>query len=614
MMESSEIAARTDTGKISFGEFLPGFFKFLKIMPGVVKAVKTMKDLKPGYCESLGTHIEANAIKYADNPALLFESEKYTYKEFNEHANRVANFFLAQGTKRGDVVVVLLDNRPDLLFCIAGLGKIGAIASLINPNLRGAVLEHCVTIEPASSYIIDETLVDAFEEIRPNINIDSASKVYFSTNHGEKSAPQEYVDLKSELSGAETGNPSTTAEIEIQDPLCYIFTSGTTGKPKAAIFEHHRWLSAKFGFGAEMALKPSDRIYIPLPFSHSTALAVVWGPAIHSGATTVMRRKFSARNFWKDVKEYNVTAFGYIGELCRYLMNQPSQPDDNQNTVQKIIGNGLRPDIWKDFKKRFNIPKVYEFYASSEGNVAFANMMNLNCTVGFGIQPYAIVKYDVEGDEPIKDANGFMQKVDKGEAGLLLGEINEDNRFIGYTSKDATESKIMRDVFEKGDAWFNTGDLIKNVGFGHAQFVDRVGDTFRWKGENVSTTEVEEVITTQEQVKESTAYGVTIPGTEGRAGMVSLIANTDLENFDFNAFAETVRRDLPAYAVPLFIRFQEEFEVTATMKRIKSSLKQGGYNPQEIKDPLYVMLPGDSEYSELTDAIFSEIESGKHRF
>jgi len=456
--------------------------------------------------------------------------------------------------------------------------------------------------------------VGAFEEIRPGLNLTPDSRVHFLVNRGDQSAPDGYIDLTSESAKAQSDNPDTTLEITTRDPLCYIFTSGTTGKPKAAIIDHFRWLSAKYGFGAEMALSPDDIVYIPLPFSHSTALAVVWGPATHGGAATLMRRKFSASNFWKDVEEHHVTAFGYIGELCRYLMNQPPRPDDIENSVEKIIGNGLRPDIWKEFKKRFGIPKVYEFYASSEGNVAFANMMNLECTIGFAFSPHAIVKYDVEADEPIKDANGFMQKVAKGEAGLLLGEITEDNQFVGYTSKDATESKIMRKVFEEGDAWFNTGDLIKNIGFGHAQFVDRVGDTFRWKGENVSTTEVEEVITILDQVKECTVYGVSIPGTDGRAGMVSLITNTEIENFNLKGFIEKLKQNLPSYAVPLFIRFQEEFEVTATMKRIKSRLKQGGFDPREVKDPLYVLLPGESEYTLLTDDLHAEIADGKHRF
>ncbi len=613
-MDNTEIAARTETGSITIGHFLPGLFRFLMKLPQVVKMLRVSKALVPGSCDSLGNYVEENAVKYRDNLAFIFESEKYTYKEFNENANRVANYFLSQGTQKGDVVVVLLENRPQLLFFIAGLGKIGAIASLINPNLRGAVLDHCVTIEPATSFVIDEELVDAFAEIQPGINLNPASKIYFSANSGKKPAPEGFIDLNKELTSAKISNPSTTASIEVQDPLCYIFTSGTTGKPKAAVIEHFRWISGKYGFGIGLGLTPNDTIYIPLPFSHSTALIVCWGPAMHGGATTVMRRKFSASNFWKDVKNYNVTAFGYIGELCRYLMNQPPQSGDNQNSVEKIIGNGLRPDIWKAFKKRFGIPFVLEFYAASEGNVAFVNMMNRDCTVGIGFSPHAVVKYDIEADMPIKGANGFLQKVEKGEAGLLLGEIKEDNRFVGYTNKNSTESKIMRDVFEKGDAYFNTGDLIKNIGFGHVQFVDRVGDTFRWKGENVSTTEVEEVITTLDQVKESTVYGVTIPGTDGRAGMASLIATTPLEDFDFKGFAAAVRRDLPSYAVPIFIRFQQEFEVTATMKRIKSRLKQGGFNPNEINDPIYLMLPGETDYTELSERLYTEIVSGKYRF
>ncbi|MCP4753974.1 MAG: long-chain-acyl-CoA synthetase [Proteobacteria bacterium] len=613
-MSNTGTSAKTEYSRIKFREFIPGLFSFMKIMPSVIKAVKEMKAMEPETCKSLGSYIEENAVNHADNAALLFESQRYTYREFNEQCNRVANYFLSLGTKKGDVVVVLLENRPELLFCIVGLAKIGAIASLINPNLRGAVLEHCVTIEPAKHFVVDEELVEAFEEIRSNIDINPASKIHFLAEKGENPLPEGYVDLNTELAGASTANPTTTGQMQTQDPFCYIFTSGTTGKPKAAIIDNARWIGAKFGFGAEMALTPDDKVYIPLPFSHSTALLVVWGPAVHGGAATVMRRKFSASNFWKDVKEYKVTAFGYIGELCRYLMNQPPQPGDADNTVKKIIGNGLRPDIWKEFKKRFAIPKIYEFYAASEGNVAFANMMNLDCTVGFGFSPYAVAKYDVEADEPIRDAKGFLQKVKKGEAGLLLGEITEDNRFVGYTNEDATQSKIIRNAFDEGDAWFNTGDLIKNIGYGHCQFVDRVGDTFRWKGENVSTTEVEEVITTLDPVKESTVYGVSIPGTEGRAGMASLIAKMGLDNFDFDGFAAALKRSLPSYAVPIFIRFQAEFETTATMKRIKSRLKQGGFDPRETNDPLYVLLPGESRYTALTEELYAEIADGKYRF
>ncbi len=327
-----------------------------------------------------------------------------------------------------------------------------------------------------------------------------------------------------------------------------------------------------------------------------------------------MRRKFSASNFWKDVKKYKVTAFTYIGELCRYLLNQAPQPEEKNNTITKVVGNGLRPDIWMEFKNRFDISKILELYAASEGNIAFINLMNLNRTMGMGIAPYILVKYDIDNDEPVRGSDGFLPKVKKGETGLLLDRIDDKNRFVGYDDKKASESKILRDVLKKGDAWFNSGDLIRNIGYGQVQFVDRVGDTFRWKGENVSTTEVEEVVAAQPQVRESMSYGVKIPGTDGRAGMVSIVLDTDIQSFDFKGFAKTVGQGLPSYAVPIFLCIQEEFEVTATMKRVKARLKESGFNPGETKDLLYVMLPGKSVYSELTSEVCSNIEAGKYRF
>jgi len=612
-MDKKKNIARTNPDRITFNEFFPCFLKSFRIVMRTLRAIQTTKKLKPDVCMSLGTVVEDNAEKYAHYTALLFESEKVSYREFNEQANRFANYFLALGARKGDLAVILLENRPELLFCIAGLAKIGVITSLVNPNLRGAVLGHCLTIKPARHFIIDEGLVEAFEEIRPSIPIDPASKIFFSVNRGEKKALPGYIDLRSKLNGAAVTNPATTPTIQIQDPLFYIFTSGTTGKPKAVIYEHSKWLFSKYANGAEMGYNPGDVIYIPLPFNHGTAL-ISWASAMDRGATVLMRRKFSVSNFWKDVKAHQAIAFSYIGEMCRYLMNQPPKADDNKNPVKKIIGNGLRDDIWRAFKKRFGISEVYEFYASSEGNVAFSNLFNLDCTIGLTFSPHALMKYDVETDQPFRDDRGFMQRVAKGEPGLLLGEITEDNRFVGYTNGEATEQKIFRDVFKKGDAWFNTGDLVKKIGFGQAKFVDRLGDTFRWKGENVSTMEVEEMISRSKQVKEAMVYGVKIPGTEGRAGMVSLISNTDLEHFDLKGFAGAVRRDLPPYAVPLFLRFQGSFEMTSTLKRIKSKLKQEGFNPQEVKDPLYVLLPGEVEYAALTKKLYTEILNGKFRF
>jgi citronellyl-CoA synthetase len=295
-------------------------------------------------------------------------------------------------------------------------------------------------------------------------------------------------------------------------------------------------------------------------------------------------------------------------------MNQPPTADDWKNPLKKIIGNGLRPDIWKDFKKRFDISKVYEIYGAAESNLYFVNILNLDCTVGKCKLPYTIVKYNVDEDEPLRGENGFMQKVKVGETGLLLGEITEENPFVGYSSKDATESKILRDVFARGDAWFNTGDLIRDIGFNHVQFVDRTGDTFRWKGENVSTTEVEKVVDTFPQISLSTVYGVLMPGGDGRVGMAAIISATKPEDFDFKGLAKHFQRVLPSYSVPKFIRFKTEFEYTSTHKIKKVNLKKEGFDHRIVTDPLYVLLPGEFAYKPLTEEFYAEIMAGKYKF
>jgi acyl-CoA synthetase (AMP-forming)/AMP-acid ligase II len=333
-----------------------------------------------------------------------------------------------------------------------------------------------------------------------------------------------------------------------------------------------------------------------------------------NGSAVAIRRKFSVSNFWSDVRQYQVTAWCYIGELCRYLMNQPSRADDRDNPLTKIIGNGLRPDIWRGFKSRFGISKVYEIYGAAESNLYFVNLLNLDCTQGSCTAPYSIVQYDVEEDEPVRGTDGYMQKVSTGESGLLLGEISADNPFVGYSSKAATDSKILRDVFVKGDAWFNTGDLIRDVGYGHIQFLDRTGDTYRWKGENVSTTEVEKVANSFGQVSLSAVYGVSMPGGDGRAGMAAIIPEGDRDTFDLAGLADHFQKELPSYAVPKFIRMRDEFAFTPTHKIKKVNLKKEGFNPDTAVDTLYVLLPGGSAYEPLTKGIYAEIQDGKFRF
>ena len=314
------------------------------------------------------------------------------------------------------------------------------------------------------------------------------------------------------------------------------------------------------------------------------------------------------------MRKYKATAFIYIGEICRYLLNQPPKPDDDDNTLVSCVGNGLRPEIWKQFKKRFGIKRVYELYGAAEGPTIFTNMLNLDYTVGICLSSNAIVKYDIEADRPVRDEDNFMIQVSPGEVGLLLIEISENVIFEGYTDKSETEKKIFRNVFQENDTWFNTGDLVFNQGYKHIQFVDRLGDTFRWKGENVSTSEIEKVINAFDHTIGSTVYGVKIQGTDGRAGMAAIIPASSVEEFDIGGFSKFLIEALPSYAMPKFIRFKTEFETTGTHKIKKNVLREAGFNIHQISEPILVMLPGKDQYEPLTEPLYQEILDGKYKF
>jgi len=560
--------------------------------------------------------LEENAARFPDNPAIKSAEALLSYREFNEAVNRCANYFIAAGMTKGDVACVFVENRPELLIVYSAMAKIGAVNSMINTNLRQDSLRHCLALHPAKVYIVGEEAIEAFEEVKNDLELEPDQALYFIADRGQQSIPDGFIDFNEAAGSWPASNPATTAAVKPADTIAYVFTSGTTGgMPKAAVITHGRLVRCKYYNGRiVLNMTPGDTMYVPLPFFHTNALALSWPTVFASGSAVAIRRKFSVSNFWRDVRTYNATSWCYIGELCRYLINQPPRPDDRDNPLTKIIGNGLRPDIWRSFKKRFGIAKVFEIYGAAESNLYFVNRLNLECTVGTCRAPYAIVKYDVDEDTAIRDAKGFMQRVEVGRTGLLLGEISQANPFIGYTSKAATESKIIHDVFTKGDSWFNTGDLMRDIGYGHAQFVDRTGDTFRWKGENVSTTEIEAVANTLPQVSLSTVYGVKMPGGDGRAGMIAIIPECSLEAFDLKGLCDHFQDTLPAYAVPKFLRLNKNLEYTPTHKIKKVELKKEGFDPGRIDDPLYVFLPEASGYQPLTQEIYQNILDGKYRF
>lgn len=584
-------------------------------LPAMVAGLKEVGKSDKNEVLSIGSFLERNARERPDATAIIYEERRFSHRELDEQANRWADVFKSRGLRKGDAVAVLLENRPEIIFAVAGAVKIGAIAAVVNTKQRKQVLQHSFGLCDPKIYVIGEELYDAFREVRGELARATPERVLFVPDSGELAPPADVDDAAAAVASASAERPPELDQVVLGDPCFYIYTSGTTGLPKASIMSHFRWVKASAAFGKlALDLDPSDVMFCSLPFYHNNALTVTWGSVAGTGAAMVIRRKFSASKFWDEVRESGATSFCYIGELCRYLMNQPPRPDDADNPIKKIIGNGLRPDIWKAFKQRFGIDEVYEFYAASEGNAAFINVLNLDATVGFCPAPYAIVEYDVDEDQPVRGPDGLLQRVPRGGVGLLITEITEKYSFDGYTDKGASEKKLLRDVFTDGDLWFNTGDLLRDQGFRHAQFVDRVGDTFRWKGENVSTNEVAEVLNVHPQVDETTVYGVQIPGTDGRAGMAALVSNVGVEQVDLESLASQVCDQLPAYAVPLFLRIQPELEITGTFKQKKSTLRDEGFDPSRVDEPLFVMLPGTRTYRPLTREIFADIQAGKYSF
>ncbi|WP_288366855.1 long-chain-acyl-CoA synthetase [uncultured Acinetobacter sp.] len=596
-----------------------------KIPQLIPKVPHLLHGLKQAYLRTsaspagLGIAFEKAVKRNPDGAALLFEDERYTYQELNEWANQIAHYYLSLGARKGDVIAVMLENRSELLATVIALAKIGVTIALVNTSQTGKVLSHSINLVKPIALIFGDEVHHCIDEIRADLNINEDRFHWFAdqaTRQDVGTAPHGYINLAEQIDHFPKFNPPTTHTVQGKDGLFYIYTSGTTGLPKAVIFTHSRWTLAYGTYGHVLDLNPEDVMYVTLPLYHATGIVVCWCGVIAGSATLALRRKYSTSAFWKDVQKFNASAIGYVGELCRYLMDAPATELDRSHRVTKMIGNGMRPNIWDKFKQRFGVDEILELYASSEGNVGFSNIFNFDNTVGFSPTPYAVIAFDKEKNEPIRDKDGFCQKVKTGEVGLLVGKITRRSPFDGYTDPEKNKAVILKNVLKKGDAYFNTGDLVRDIGFRHAQFVDRLGDTFRWKGENVSTTEVENMLCEHDKIVEAVVYGVEIPHTNGRAGMaaITLADHAELNDQDLSHMASTFKKCLPAYAVPVFLRVQETVETTGTFKYQKNKLKEQAFDPNKTEERLLVLLPGESAYCDVTKDIFDNIQAYKYRF
>lgn len=613
------MSSNTQNDLIGIADVAARLPQFINKVPNLLTGLKQAYLRTPNTPSGLGLAFERAVKRNPYGDALLFEDQRFSYKELNNWANQIAHYYLSLGASKGDVITVMIENRPELIATVIALAKIGVTSALVNTSQVGKVLTHSINLVNPIAIIVGEECRAAVDEIRQDLNIATDRFHWFADLETLKDigqAPEGYTNIAQVIDDFPKFNVPTTHKVTGKDGLFYIYTSGTTGLPKAVIFTNSRWMLAFGTYGHVLNLNEDDVMYCTLPLYHATGMVVCWCGVLAGAATLAIRRKYSTSAFWTDVKKFNASAIGYVGELCRYLMDAPESAADRDHRVTKMIGNGMRPNIWSKFKQRFGIKEILELYASSEGNVGFSNIFNFDNTVGFSPIPYAIIQFDKEKNEAVRDKKGHCIKVNKGEVGLLLGKITKRSPFDGYTDPEKNKSVIMKDVFQKGDSYFITGDLVRDIGFRHAQFVDRLGDTFRWKGENVSTTEVENIVSEYSKITEAVVYGVEIPNTNGRAGMaaITLSEGETLNEQDLTNMVTEFKKGLPAYAIPVFLRIQEAVETTGTFKYQKNKLKEQAYDPKKTSDRLYVFLPSTNCYCEMTDEIYKNIEDYKYRF
>ena len=561
--------------------------------PVILRGALTGLVLLPTSKTSIGRVFGNRAARNPDRTFIRFGDQEITYRQANETANRYAAVLADRGVRSGHVVGIMLRNSPDAVLVMLAAVKCGAVAGMLNYNQRSELLAHSIGLLDSTVVVCEPDLIEPI--------IDSGADV------AELISVERLATF---AQGKPAANPASAAQVQARDPAFYIFTSGTTGHPKASVMTHQRWLRALAGFsGLGVRLRGNDTLYCALPLYHNNALTVALSSVIDAGATLALGKSFSVSRFWDEVIEMKATAFIYIGELCRYLLNQPPKPTDRAHKVRVIVGNGLRPDIWEEFTQRFGIKRVVEFYAASEGNTAFINVFNIPKSTGINPLPLAYVEYEPETGDPVRDDAGRVRRVPSGQPGLLISPVTRLSPFDGYTDKSASEKKLVRNAFKDGDVWFNTGDVMSPQGMGHAAFADRLGDTFRWKGENVATTDVEAPLSADPSVEECAVFGVEVPDTGGRAGMAAVKLRQGAQ-FDGKALAARLYEALPGYSVPLFIRLVESLETTTTFKSRKVELRNQAYGPG-VCDPLYVLAGRKEGYVPFYEGYPAEVAAGK---
>ncbi|CAJ1053200.1 long-chain fatty acid transport protein 1-like [Xyrichtys novacula] len=558
--------------------------------------------------------------KHPDKPALIYEAtgEVWTFRELQEQCHAVAHWALAQGWAEGEVVALFMESQPLVVALWLGLAMVGVEAAFINHNLRQQSLLHCVRVSGARAMVFGTNMREVVSEVRDGLQPDLLLFISGQEVNEEKLCSLQIQSLDTLLDHSSKHPPSRLLKKGFNDRLFYIYTSGTTGMPKAAIVVHSRYYRiASFGFHS-FGLQNDDIMYNCLPLYHSAGTIMGVGQCLLFGLTVVIRRKFSASRFWEDCVKHNCTVTLYIGEVCRYLLAQPVRLSEAQHRVRVAVGNGLRPSVWEEFVQRFRIQRVGEFYGATECNCSLINIDGKVGACGFNSRilpsfyPIRLVRVQQESGELLRDSQGLCVPCQPGEPGMLVGRINDTDplrRFDGYVDQESTSKKIARNVFKMGDSAYVSGDTLVMDEYGYIYFKDRSGDTFRWRGENVSTTEVEGVLSGLLGHADVAVYGVTIPDVEGKAGMAA-VAHTEGQ-FDHDAFLMAVQKALPSYARPVFLRLMPSVDTTGTFKIQKTRLQREGYKPQDSSEKVYFLNSRAGCYEAVTDDLFNDIVEGR---
>jgi fatty-acyl-CoA synthase len=560
--------------------------------------------------------IDEVAALHGTRTALQSDRESLTYRGLIERANQYARWCLAQGLAKGDVVCLLMTNRPEYMAIWLGITSTGVVVSLLNTHLAGPSLAHCIRVVSPAHVIAAADCIDHLTAALPHLD---ASPMIWVHGAGDTAYPR--IDLELTRHSVEPLTSQERRETVIDNLALYIYTSGTTGLPKAARVTHARVMQWSHWFAGMMQAVPDDRMYNCLPMYHSVGGVQAPGAMLVAGGTVVISEKFSASEFWNEILRWDCTLFQYIGELCRYLLHAPPSALETQHRIRMACGNGLAPEVWDAFKDRFRIPQILEFYAATEGNFSLFNVQGERGSIGH-VPGYlahrfspALVLLDVERGEPVRNQQDFCIRCAPNQIGEALGKVVDDptsigRRFDGYTSREDSEKKIVRDVFEPGDAWIRSGDLMRKDERGFFYFIDRVGDTFRRKGENVATSEVSAAISEFPGIRHANVYGVAVPGADGRVGMAALVAEQAL---DLAGFREHLASRLPAYARPLFLRMRTSADLTGTFKYSTTELARQGYNPDIIADPLFFDLLESHAFVPLDKNLYDRIQTGEIR-